>query len=193
MQTGNSSDFRVSETTPSLLVVWHSRTGASRQLAAAATRGARESLRQSQAELALPVGAGGPVIGVECVHARRVDARRVCAAAAYIFVAPENLASLSGVMKDFFDRTYYGVLDRVAGRPYAVIIAAGSDGQGAARQVERIATGWRLKAVAEPTIVITHAQSAEAILAPKLLPAAELERAAEIGAAMAQGLAMGIF
>ena len=162
MQTGNSSDFRVSETTPSLLVVWHSRTGASRQLAAAATRGARESLRQSQAELALPVGAGGPVIGVECVHARRVDARRVCAAAAYIFVAPENLASLSGVMKDFFDRTYYGVLDRVAGRPYAVIIAAGSDGQGAARQVERIATGWRLKAVAEPTIVITHAQSAEA-------------------------------
>ena len=48
-------------------------------------------------------------------------------------------------MKDFFDRIYYGVLDRVNGRPYAVIIAAGTDGEGAARQIQRIATGLRLR------------------------------------------------
>lgn len=168
----------------SLLVVWHSRTGASRQLAAAAARGARESLEQTN---------GPPPVGIGYVHARRVDAQRVCAASAYIFVAPENLGSLSGVMKDFFDRTYYGVLDRVAGRPYAVIIAAGSDGQGAVRQVERIATGWRLKAVAEPIIVITHAQTAEAILARKRLARDDLARAGELGAALAQGLALGIY
>ena len=169
----------------SLLVVWHSRTGASRQLAAAAARGARDSLRQDEA--------GVPCVRVDRVHARVADARGVCAASAYIFVAPENLGSLSGAMKDFFDRTYYGVLDRVAGRPYAVIIAAGSDGQGAARQVQRIATGWRLQAVAEPLIVITQAQTAETILAPKHLAQRELTRARELGAAMAQGLALGIF
>ena len=46
-------------------------------------------------------------------------------------------------MKDFFDRTYYAVLDGINGRPYAALICAGSDGQNAARQIERIATGWR--------------------------------------------------
>jgi multimeric flavodoxin WrbA len=177
----------------SLLVIWHSRTGASRQLAAAATRGARDSLQVAATDDVRQIGSSRPTVRVDCVHARRVDAQRLCAASAYLFVAPENLASLSGVMKDFFDRTYYGALDRIAGRPYAVIIAAGSDGQGAVRQVARIATGWRLRPVAEPIIVITRAQTAEAILAPKHVAPEELARAAEVGAALAEGLAMGIF
>src|SRR5690606_3294514 len=118
---------------------------------------------------------------------------KVLAASAYLFVAPENLGSLSGAMKEFFDRNYYAVIDRIAARPYAVIIAAGSDGQGAARQVQRIVTGWRLKAVADPMIVNTDAQTAEAILAPKRPPAEARRAAAELGAALATGLAMGIF
>jgi hypothetical protein len=56
---------------------------------------------------------------------------------------------MAGIMKDFFDRTYYPVLDRINGRPYAVLICAGSDGQNAARQIERIATGWRLRAIGD--------------------------------------------
>eukprot|EP01035_Chromulina_nebulosa_P044210 gene44210-biopygen30300 len=79
----------------------------------------------------------------------------------FIFVGPENLASLSGEMKAFLDRTYYGVLDQLNGRPYAHLIAAGSDGAGAARQLSRIATGWRLRAIAEPIILITGAQTPE--------------------------------
>src|SRR3569833_2006880 len=73
----------------------------------------------------------------------------------YLFASPENLAAMSGLMKDFFDRTYYPVLDRIQGRPYAVLICAGSDVTNAARQIERIATGWRLKAIADPLIVCT--------------------------------------
>ena len=96
-------------------------------------------------------------------------------------------------MKDFFDRTYYPALDQIAGRPYAALICAGSDGQNAARQVALIATGWRLRPVAEPLIVCTHAQTPEAILAPKTIPAADLARCAEMGAALAGGLAAGIF
>jgi NAD(P)H-dependent FMN reductase len=67
----------------------------------------------------------------------------------YIFGTPENLAAMAGLMKDFFDRTYYPALDQISARPYATLICAGSDGHNAARQVERIATGWRLKAMAE--------------------------------------------
>jgi hypothetical protein len=59
--------------------------------------------------------------------------------------------------------------------------------------MERIATGWRLKAVAEPLIICTHAQTPEAILAPKQIPAADLQRCEELGQSLATGLALGIF
>jgi hypothetical protein len=51
----------------------------------------------------------------------------------------------------------------------------------------------RLKAVAPPLIVITHAQTPEAILAPKTIGATDLARCAEIGAGLAAGLAAGVF
>ena len=111
----------------------------------------------------------------------------------YIFAAPENLAALAGAMKEFFDRTYYDVLERINGRPYATLICAGSDGENAARQVARIATGWRLRPVADPLIVCTHAQTPEAILAPKVIGAADLDRCHDAGMALAMGLAAGIF
>ena len=100
---------------------------------------------------------------------------------------------MSGMLKDFFDRIYYGALDRVNGRPYAAIIAAGTDGAGAARQIGRIATGLRLKEVAPPTIVRNGAQTPEAILAPKTIGAEDIRRCEEAGAAIAAGLALGIF
>jgi len=126
-------------------------------------------------------------------HAGAAEAEDLLGADGYIFVAPENLAALSGAMKEFFDRNYYPALDRIQGRPYALLICAGSDGRNAVRQVERICTGWRLKAVAEPVIVCTHAQTPEAILAPKTIAPADLQRCAEVGAALAAGLALGIF
>ncbi len=100
---------------------------------------------------------------------------------------------MSGLMKDFFDRTYYPVLDQIQGRPYAILICAGSDGTNAARQIERIATGWRLKAIADPLIVCTHAQTPERILAPKQIDPADLARCAELGATLAAGLDLGIY
>ena len=114
-------------------------------------------------------------------------------ASGYIFCAPENLASLSGPMKDFFDRCYYPVLGRIEGRAYAQMICAGSDGQGAARQLARIAQGWRLRAVQDPVIICTHAQTPEAILAQKQLDVQTLAPCRDLGAAMAAGLSMGVF
>jgi hypothetical protein len=100
---------------------------------------------------------------------------------------------MAGRMKDFFDRIYYGALDRVNGRPYAAIIAAGTDGAGAVRQLQRIATGLRLKEIAPPMIVRNGAQTPAEILAPKTVPAVDLAPARELGQAIAAGLASGIF
>jgi hypothetical protein len=105
--------------------------------------------------------------GHGCTQRRRGE--DVVRADGYVWVTPENLAAMSGIMKDFFDRTYYAALDRIAGRPYATLVCAGSDGENAVRQIERISTGWRLKRIAEPIIVCTHAQTPEAILAPKTI------------------------
>lgn len=41
-------------------------------------------------------------------------------------------------------------------------------------------------------MVLTHAQTPEAILKPKTIGAANLARAEELGAALAAGLAMGV-
>ena len=160
-----------------LLIVFHTMTGGSRQMAEAAQRGA----------------AAESEVTVSLLRAPDAGADDVLAAHGYVFVTPENLASMSGAMKDFFDRTYYGALDRIGGRPYATIVCAGSDGTNAVRQIERICTGWRLKAVAEPIIVCTHAQTPEAILAPKTIGERDLRRCEETGAAIAAGLALGIF
>ena len=160
-----------------LLIVFHSMTGGSRQMAEAARRGA--SSEQD--------------VRVKLLRAADARAEDVLESDGYVFVTPENLASMSGVMKDFFDRTYYAALDRIAGRPYATLVCAGSDGDNAVRQIERICKGWRLKAVAEPLIVCTHAQTPEAILAPKTIGADDLRRCEEVGAAIAAGLALGIF
>ena len=160
-----------------LLIVWHTLTGGTRQMAQAAAAGAR---REAGVKVSLRT-------------ARRCGAGEVLAADALLFATPENLASMAGVMKDFFDRCYYPVLGRIEGRPYATMVCAGSDGSGAARQIERICTGWRLKAVAPPLIVCTHAQTPEAILAPKTIAPQELSRCRDLGQALAAGLALGVY
>jgi multimeric flavodoxin WrbA len=160
-----------------LLIVYHSKTGGTFQMAQAAARGAGTE----------------PELKVNFVHAAEAGADELLQADGYIFATPENLAMMSGVIKDFFDRTYYAVLDRIVGRPYATLICAGSDGDNAARQIQRITTGWRLKPIADPIIVCTHAQTPEAILAPKQIGEFDLNRCEEIGATIAAGLTLGIY
>jgi len=160
-----------------LLIVYHTLTGGTAQMARAAAAGsARQPEVASRTETA---AAAGP--------------DEVLGADGYLFACPENLGAMSGLMKDFFDRCYYPVLDRIQGRPYATLICAGSDGTNAARQIERIVTGWRLRAIAAPIIACTHAQTPEEILKPKQISAIDLARCEELGATIAAGLALGIY
>jgi len=160
-----------------LLIVFHSITGGTEQMARAAARGA-----SSEA-------------GVETRLLRAADAGPDDALAGdgYILATPETLGSISGLMKDFFDRTYYHALDRIGGRPYLALVCAGSDGQNACRQIERIAAGWRLRKIAEPVIVITGAQIPAEIAAAKRISEGELQKCAEHGAMLAAGMSMGAY
>ena len=132
-------------------------------------------------------------VEVRILPADQATAGDLLDADAFLFACPENLAALSGEMKAFFDRAYYPVLGRIEGRPYALMVCAGSDGSNAVRQAQRIATGWRLRQIAEPIIVCTHAQTPEAILAPKTIEASDRQRCRELGQALAAGLALGVF
>ena len=160
-----------------LLIVYHSMTGGTRQMAEAAARGAAQ-----EAEVL-----------TRLLRATEAQPADVLAADAYLFATPENLASMSGLMKDFFDRCYYPVLERVNGRAYGAMVCAGSDGQGAIRQLERIALGWRLRPVADTLLVITHAQAPADILREKTIADADLRRCEELGATLAAGLGLGLY
>jgi multimeric flavodoxin WrbA len=160
-----------------LLIVYYTRTGGTEQMVRAAADGAATIAN----------------VATEVIMAPDAQPNAVLAADGYLFACPENLASMAGHMKEFFDRCYYPALERLNGRPYATMICAGTDGTIAAAQIARIATGWRLREISAPFIVCTHAQTPEEILRPKQIGSEDLARCRELGAAMAAGLEMGIF
>lgn len=160
-----------------LLIIYHSMTRGTHQMVQACAAAAQNE----------------PNVNVIVKHASQTEASDVLNANGLIFATPEYLGSMSGIMKDCFDRTYYACLEKIVGRPYALMVCAGSDGQGAVRQIERIVTGWRLKPVAPPVIVNVSAQTPERILSDKRLSESQLSPCIELGNLFAAGLAMGLF
>jgi multimeric flavodoxin WrbA len=149
----------------SLLIVYHSQSGASAQLARSVWRGA-----QSEE-------------GVETAVRRVWDAgvEDLQRADGVLLVAAENSGSLSGGMKDFLDRTFYPAIARGLVMPYAFLASAGNDGRGAVAQLQRIMSGYPFPAAAEPLILRGEVTTAH------------LQASEELGTAFAAGLAMGIF
>ena len=68
------------------------------------------------------------------------------------FGTPENFGTMSGMMKDLFDRTFYPAQGKVFRKPYVVFVSAGNDGSGALNAVERIALGYQFRKVYDPVI-----------------------------------------
>ncbi|MBP9713644.1 MAG: NAD(P)H-dependent oxidoreductase [Sterolibacterium sp.] len=150
---------------PTLLMIHHTQTGNTGRLAAAALRGAQSE----------------PGIAIVFRHAFEASLEDLLTCQGLLLGTPENFGTMSGALKDFFDRTYYPAEGKTLGLPYAVFVSAGNDGRGAVMQIERIATGYGWKRVAEPLIV------------RKEITAHDLQSAEELGAALAAGLSLGIF
>lgn len=148
-----------------LLIVWHSHGGSTARLAEAVLRGAR-SLETIE------------VIERRCFDATLED---LLGAAGVIFGTAEHFGYMSGALKDFFERCFYGAEDKVDHVPYALFVKAKNDGTGTVRSVERIAQGLRLRKVAEAVVVVGEVSEAQ------------LDACEELGATLAAGLDLGIF
>ncbi|MEQ9463083.1 MAG: flavodoxin [Haliea sp.] len=149
----------------SLLIVYHSQSGACARLARACC------------------SAAAGVKGLEVRVSRAWDAGSADLLAAHglLLVAAENSGSLSGGVKDFLDRTFYPVGEAGRVLPYGLLISAGNDGRGAREQARRILSGYPLTAALEPVICRGE------------VTAAHCRQAEELGEAFATGLEMGIF
>jgi len=149
-----------------LLIVYSSQTGRTESLIHAAAQGAAQC---------------GDEVEARVLRADAADIDALLWADGLLIGSPENFGYLSGLVKDFLDRTYYPAEGKTIGLPWALLISAGNDGSGAVRALERIATGYGWKAIAEPLIVKGE------------VGAAHLQAARELGEAFAAGLAAGIF
>jgi len=148
-----------------LLILYHSQGGRTGDMAEAVLRGARRATetetvmkRAGEATLADLLDCQGLIVGT-----------------------PENFGYMAGMVKDFFDRTYYPAEGKTVGLPYALFVSAGNDGTGAVTQIDRIATGYGWKRAAEP------------LIARQEVTDADLAACEELGEAMASGVALGIF
>jgi multimeric flavodoxin WrbA len=148
-----------------LLIVYHSQTGNTEQLAQAAYRGA---CQESDTATRL-------------LRAFDATLQDLLTCQGVLFGTPENFGYMSGAIKDFFDRTFYPAQPYQLNLPYALFISAGNDGAGAVRQIDRILVGYPMRRVAEP-VICRGAVSAE-----------HLAQCEELGLTLAAGLALGIF
>jgi multimeric flavodoxin WrbA len=121
-------------------------------------------------------------------HAADAGIEDMVAADAIIIATSENFGGMAGMVKDFLERIYYPCEGRLEGRPYTVLVCAGTDGTGAMLQVDRVATGLRLAKV-HPGLIYKSGLTAQA----QTIPADILAQCAEVGATLAAGLSAGIY
>ena len=148
-----------------LLIIYHSQSETSEQMAKAVMLGACEE-KEATVRLNRAFDSG-------------LD--ELLWADGIIFGTPENFGSMSGGLKDFFDRTFYPAEAHQLNLPYGVFVSAGNDGTGAVRDIDRIALGYPLRKVIDPVIIKGE------------LNAQGLSQCSELGLTLATGLAMGIF
>jgi multimeric flavodoxin WrbA len=150
-----------------LLIVYHTQTGNTGRLANAVRKGATHELLDAVEVRFLAAAAAGP--------------DDLLWADGLLLGTPENFGYMSGVMKDFLDRTFYPVEGRILSLPYAVFISAGNDGSGALRAIRRIANGYPFREVQDP------------LIAQGPVTDQHLAQAEELGMTLAAGLDAGIY
>lgn len=129
-------------------------------------------------------GAQHPDIeGVKAHWVKPLDAtpEDVLACDGIVLGTTENLAYMSGALKDFFDRCYYPCLEVKQGLPCALFVRAGNDGTGTCRAVESICTGLRWNWIQPPLVCRGEWQKTF------------IDQCEELGMTIAAGLDVGIY
>jgi len=147
-----------------LLILIHSRSGTNRTLGEAVLVGARK------ANIAIRVKAPQEADELDLLWMDGV-----------IFISPEHFGSMAGLLKDFFERTFYPTENQLQGRAMAIVIGTGLDGVGALESIQRICRGYRFREVQEALILKTP------------ITETHLHQCEQLGEAMAIGLEAGIF
>ena len=153
--------------TKHLLIVYHSQSGTTSQMADAVIRGASSP----------------DIDNVEVRTRAALDATAddLLWCDAFILGTPENFGYMSGAMKYFLDRSFYECVDRIDGRPFALFVRAGNDGTGAITSLRRILKGLAVREVQEPVLIAGQ------------FDAARLAECEELGMTVAAGLEAGVF
>ena len=153
--------------TKHLLIVYHSQSGTTLQMAESVIRGARNPDIRN--------------VEVRVRTALEATAEDLLWADAFILGTPENFGYMSGAMKYFLDRSFYECVDRIDGCPYALFVRAGNDGSGAIASLQRILKGLSVREVQAPLLIKGH------------FDAARLGECEELGLTIAAGLEAGVF
>jgi multimeric flavodoxin WrbA len=106
-----------------VLIVYHSRTGNTEEMAKAVEEGARS------------------IAGVEVIRkkAEEASAEDLLGCDAVAFGSPENIGYMTGVMKEFFDRSIIqGVMGKVKEKPYIAFGSFAVSGKGVIDGIENV-------------------------------------------------------
>lgn len=150
-----------------LLIVYHTQSGSTSKMLEAVVR-----------------GAGNPDVDNVEVRVRpalEADADDLLWCDGFVLGTPENFGYMSGAMKYFLDRVFYGCESKVNGKPYALFIRAGNDGTGAISSITRILSGLAVREVQDPVLMVGDFDESK------------LEACEELGLTMAAGLEAGVF
>jgi multimeric flavodoxin WrbA len=151
---------------PRLLVVFHTRSGGTKALCEAVSRGIEE---------------GAPDAVVRAMSAFDAGVDDVRWADAVVLGTPTHFGYMSGALKDFFERIYRPLLGETVGKPWALFVKGESDVDGCVSSVERIVTGLQWKQVLPPVKAVGDVTDDH------------LAAARELGATVAAGVEAGIF
>lgn len=119
---------------PKVLVVYHSMSGNTRQMAEAVAEGARS--------------VSGTDVEVKEGLEATIDDLLQCDGVA--LGSPDYFSDMAGGMKDFFDRTYYPAQGKVTGKPCVIFGSAGGPPSVVIESLRKMAERFKLQEAAEP-------------------------------------------
>jgi flavorubredoxin len=115
-----------------VLIIYHSQTGHTGAMAKAVADGAK--------------AAGATVILKKAAEANDKD---ILDCDIVVFGTPNYFSYMAGMVKDFFDRAWPTIRDKMADKPYAVFGSYGGGGMPAIETVERICDNMSMKRICD--------------------------------------------